>query len=133
MAARCGRCRRGVPGEQAFYLSNLGVVLEERHAATADPEALARAVECHRRAAGLAEHDDPDLPRLLNNLSNALITACSYGRDPGAVREALDAAHRAVRRTPDRSPDLPLYTNTMANALLQRYEFEAGPPIWTGR
>src|SRR5260370_29038706 len=58
--------------ERLLYLSNAGVICQERYAATGDATMLEQAVTAFESAARLADPDDPDLPQYLSNLSNAL-------------------------------------------------------------
>jgi hypothetical protein len=108
--------------ERLLYLSNAGVICQERYTADGGSAMLDRAVSAFNTAARLAAPEDEDLPQYLNNLSNALVDRFALGRDPADLAQAVAAAGRAVDLAPSRSPDRALYMNSLANALLQRYE-----------
>jgi tetratricopeptide (TPR) repeat protein len=108
--------------ERLFYLSNAGVICQERYTAGGGPAMLDRAVSAFETAARLAAPDDQDLPQYLNNLGNALVDRFALTRYPDDLAKAVTAAGRAVDLVPSRSPDRALYLNNQANALLQRYE-----------
>ena len=93
--------------ERLFYLSNAGVICQERYTAGGGPAMLDRAVSAFGTAARLAAPDDPDLPQYLNNLGNALTDRFALTHDPDDLAQAVAAAGRAVDLTPARSPDRP--------------------------
>ena len=109
--------------ERLMYLSNAGVICQERYTAGEGRAMLDRAVDSFESAVRLAAPHDPDLAQYLNKLGNALVDRWAAGADGEDLHRAVAAATRAVGLLPRRSPDQVLYLNNLGNALLHRYEY----------
>ncbi|MGP4022441.1 CHAT domain-containing protein [Actinomadura sp. 3N407] len=85
--------------EPAADLTNLAVALRERDpVGTVRPDDLTEAIALYEKALGRTSEDDPSLPGLLADLSEALRTAAEQHSDPALLDRAVETAEGAVAR-----------------------------------
>ncbi|KAI0028617.1 CHAT domain-containing protein [Vararia minispora EC-137] len=88
---------------------------------TSEPEILNRAAVTLQESVYLTLDDDPDRPKRLNDLGNALQTRFKRAGELEDLEQAITSLRRAVELTSDEHPDMPMYLNNLGNALQSHF------------